>query len=325
MLAYDDMSDLHERLEDAFAVWGSTVIGQQFSRENSEKVTAFLSDEGSMVTVLAASTDDDEVHIQSLTRMQYSAFRGILGSKRVHVRGPAGSGKTLLAMWAAEAFAAEGQRVLFLCYNQVLAAWLEDSRASSSSIEIRTFFSVCRDLTRRAGLSFNPPAEGSETDDYWDRVAPTVFCAAIDHLPEPALQKFDAIIVDEAQDFHANWWLPIQLLLKDPDHGRLCVFSDPEQTGIYGRGQALPEPLVPYQLRENCRNTRRIASYCGRILSIAVDHFPECPFGLAPIILDAAPDAKDRATLVRKEIIRLMDEKPGLRAVNAHLHVGFER
>ena len=32
-----------------------------------------------------------------------------------------------------------------------------------------------------------------------------------------AVGRYGALIVDEAQDFHEDWWLPLQLLLEDPD------------------------------------------------------------------------------------------------------------
>src|ERR1035437_582852 len=309
MMTFEDMPHLKDRLEDAFSLWGNKSIADQFSPDNMKKVVEFFSDPTALVPVLAAKADRDERHIRNLTRMQFLAFRGLLGNQRVHVQGPAGSGKTLLAYWAAEAFAAEGKRVLFLCYNRVLAAWLDREYSGEGSLAVRTFFSVCQDTIHRAGLPFNPPQTATDADDFWDRVAPASFCEALDQLTELAFPRYDAVVVDEAQDFHKDWWLPIQLLLLDADNGRLCIFSDPEQTGIYGQKQDFPEPLVPYQLRENCRNTRRIAAYCGQVLGVKVEYFPECPLGVTPVILEAAPDPKVRAEIVRREIVRLMGEK----------------
>ena len=42
-------------------------------------------------------------------------------------------------------------------------------------------------------------------------------------------RRYDALIVDEAQDFHPDWWVPLQLLLEDPDEGSLYVFYDDNQ------------------------------------------------------------------------------------------------
>ncbi len=70
-------------------------------------------------------------------------------------------------------------------------------------------------------------------------------------------QRFDALIVDEGQDFLASWWLPIQEALTDPVHGTFYIFYDDNQS-IYTTGLELPfsSPLFP--LMENCRNTQHI-------------------------------------------------------------------
>ena len=39
-------------------------------------------------------------------------------------------------------------------------------------------------------------------------------------------QRFDAIVVDEAQDFADQWWTPLLGALRDPVAGGLYVFSD---------------------------------------------------------------------------------------------------
>ena len=37
---------------------------------------------------------------------------------------------------------------------------------------------------------------------------------------------YDAIVVDEAQDFGDEFWLPTEMLLKDLENGMLYVFLD---------------------------------------------------------------------------------------------------
>jgi hypothetical protein len=65
------------------------------------------------------------------------------------------------------------------------------------------------------------------------------------------------LIVDEAQDIHADWWLPLQLLLENPDESPLYVFYDDNQR-IFPVSAGLPILDPPYQLTVNCRNTQRI-------------------------------------------------------------------
>ena len=69
--------------------------------------------------------------------------------------------------------------------------------------------------------------------------------------------RFDALIVDEGQDVSADWWLPLQILLTDPDRSPLYVFFDDNQK-LFPVPTGLPFLEAPVQLTVNCRNTRRI-------------------------------------------------------------------
>jgi len=70
-------------------------------------------------------------------------------------------------------------------------------------------------------------------------------------------QKFDSIIVDEAQDFADSWWAPIMGALKDQETGGLFAYSDENQR-IFQRFGGPPVPLVPLVLDHNLRNTKQI-------------------------------------------------------------------
>jgi superfamily I DNA/RNA helicase len=161
----------------------------------------------------------------------------------------------------------------------------------------------------KAGLPFNLPQNQEEQHAFWTVKAATLFSEALDRLPEGVMERYDAVLVDEAQDFHQDWWFPVQLMLRDPDKGRLCLFSDPEQTGVYSRGDAFPRGLVSFELLENCRNTQRIAEYCSRILDSHVPPYSNSPVGITPKIFEPTPDARKRAELVRRIVVELMNQQ----------------
>ena len=79
----------------------------------------------------------------------------------------------------------------------------------------------------------------------------------------PDGKKFDAVIVDEAQDFADHWWHPLMKALRDEDEGGLYVYSDENQR-IFARFGQPPVPLVPLVLDHNLRNTQQIAGPSGR-------------------------------------------------------------
>lgn len=299
MIAYRDMHRIAERVEGSFELWGGVSSAREFGPEDMQKVVRFLSDETQGVPVFAASSDEDGEQIEQLTQHQFRSFRGLLRGKRVHVTGPAGSGKTLLARWTAELLAERGEHVLLTCYNRVLAEWLRGLQGSGNPLEIHSFFSLCRSVVMKAGLPFNPPSDPDQQRDFWRSTAPALFDEAIGKLGPDRLKRYDGIIVDEGQDFHPDWWVPLMLMLKDPDGDRLCIFSDGDQQGVYGQGESFPSGLFPYDLHDNCRNTRKIATYSGKVIGKQVKTMPLLPDGSRPRIEPAIEDPKMRAKAVK--------------------------
>lgn len=78
----------------------------------------------------------------------------------------------------------------------------------------------------------------------------------------PPGQRFDAFVVDEAQDFADAWWPALLSGLKDEENGRLYVFADDGQR-VFARHGRVPVTLVPVVLEENLRNTLPIAESFG--------------------------------------------------------------
>ncbi len=94
---------------------------------------------------------------------------------------------------------------------------------------------------------------GPRDDHYFDQVLPELMMEAVDLLGS----QYDAMIVDEGQDFRDNWWMPLQCLLHDPDQGIFYVFFDDNQN-LYQVAQNIPLELAPFPLTRNCRNTQHI-------------------------------------------------------------------
>jgi superfamily I DNA/RNA helicase len=42
-------------------------------------------------------------------------------------------------------------------------------------------------------------------------------------------KRYDAIIVDEGQDFRDHWWIPLEDLFADAHRGVFYIFLDPGQ------------------------------------------------------------------------------------------------
>ena len=68
--------------------------------------------------------------------------------------------------------------------------------------------------------------------------------------------KFDAVVVDEGQDFSPEMWMSLEALLKD-ETSKLFVFSDTNQD-LYSKKNNVPDLSPPFLLQTNCRNTKQI-------------------------------------------------------------------
>lgn len=301
-LGANEMNGLHEKLLEAFTAWGAGMGERpEYTAQVHHSVSELLTDNSRVLLLTGCQRDFDEQRIEELTSLQYEGFRQVLLNRRVLVKGTAGSGKTMIAMWAAEHLAAEGQSVMFVCYNKPLAEWLR-LKHPGTQVRIVHFHAFCQKVIGKAPRQAVDWAPESE---FWKGGASElVFDAYVGG--QEGLERYDTIIVDEAQDFHGTWWDPLQVALKDPSEGRLCAFLDPQQQGVYGQEAAHPADMFEWTLDRNCRNTRRIVGYCSAVLGEDIQSFELSPEGVVPEVRGAIPNLGPRAAAVRALVNRLL-------------------
>ena len=73
--------------------------------------------------------------------------------------------------------------------------------------------------------------QGADTADtpYYEHELPAEMASLAEGIPES--RRFDAVIVDEAQDFAEEWWQPVLGALRDPESGGLYLYADANQRG----------------------------------------------------------------------------------------------
>ena len=207
---------------------------------------------------LLGALAEREHAVEKLTAQQSGILRQLRSNPRILVRGGAGTGKSFLAVDQARRLSREGQRVAFVCYSRGLASFVRRRFDSLPQDDRPAYIGTFHNLGVQWGAK---PLEGVGPE-YWETELPIEMLALAAHLTES--DRFDAIVVDEAQDFADSWW-PAQLSgLRDPASGGLTIFLDEGQR-IFGREGAPPEHLVKVSLDENLRNTKQIAQTFGSL------------------------------------------------------------
>ena len=178
---------------------------------------------------------------------------------RVEIRGGAGSGKTFMALEQARRLARAGQRVALICYSHGLASYLKRITATWPQRQQPGYVGEFHSLGIDWGAPKGPPEteRTKQTSQFFEHDLPAQMLDLAAALPDG--QKFDAIVIDEAQDFADSWWEPVLAALRDPEDGGLYVFTDEGQR-VFDRQGTPPVPMVPLILDQNIRNTRQIAS-----------------------------------------------------------------
>lgn len=202
-------------------------------------------------TLAEAAQRDDEAH--RLTQEQAVLLGATQLLRRVEIRGGAGSGKTWLALEQARRLSLKGERVALLCYSRGLAAYLLRATSGWKRQHRPAYVGGFHDLGDLWG------AEHGDDDNpqFWETALPAQMLELAGSLTDG--KKFDAVVIDEAQDFADSWWPVLLAALRDPEEGGIYAFSDSGQR-VFARYGEPPMPLVPLLLDHNLRNTKQIAS-----------------------------------------------------------------
>lgn len=155
------------------------------------------------------------------------------------VRGSAGCGKSLGLAARAARLSQEGKSVLVVTYNSTLPHYLRDLAVrrcrdvggSLGRITFTHFHDLCRRAIDDAHLAGAHPAINPLPGvlDPWEaKIDQGIEAYRLGYGP-----RFDAVLVDEGQDFSLKWWNLLRLHVCRPD-GELLLVADPTQD-LYGK------------------------------------------------------------------------------------------
>ena len=177
------------------------------------------------------------------------------------IKGPAGSGKsTVLAARAAQ-LASEGKSVLVVCFNITIlnflrdlsARWPVDTKTLMGNITWLNYHSWCKRLALQLSREgdykrlwknyFELLEDGQDPDDEAsDSQRAQMMDAELPQFMNEILKeagndlyKYDAVLVDEGQDFLPGWWNNLRRVCKP--EGEMLLFADATQD-IYRKSAA---------------------------------------------------------------------------------------
>jgi hypothetical protein len=211
----------------------------------------------------------DATIIKTLDIKQEQLARSINSGHRLFC-GVAGSGKTLILLSRAKALAHElfPKRILILCFNVTLAAYLRSLIDDSDPLYQERITACHFHEWAKSILGRLPNPRLFEDGDYDGEIGDRLLIA-LEELPLD--QRWDAVFVDEAHTFAPSWFRCCVAALKSPEDGDLMIVSDGSQSlyqrqkfswksvGIKAQGRTR-------KLNQNYRNTQEILSAAWNVV-----------------------------------------------------------
>lgn len=242
------LEDIQNSIKKLFQyLFGNNLIAGAPGQDRLRIIENYLAHSFELRTPLGVEIDYEDQKLVQLTEQQFYALSILGDRKRAAIGGCAGSGKTMLALEKARQFSQLGLNVLLTCFNAPLADYL---RKRLPNVDIYHFHDLCRQAAKQVGMQIQ---ERLGAPSFYDSTLPEALLNATGEIG----RVYDAIIIDEGQDFKESYWIALESLLKED--GYLYIFFDNNQNlydGTLEFSGLITEP--PFQLTINCRNTQAI-------------------------------------------------------------------
>jgi hypothetical protein len=298
-------------LEAAIRGEGGTVLARHFAHllggrtvehldENTEKLLRGVIQPETVIERVAArnrhqltlfrpSEEGDIIRV--MDRKQEAMAKGLGDGHRV-IRGVAGSGKTLILVYRARLMSQmfPQKQILVTCYTRSLAGHLRYLLEAESNVHVIHLDKIMYDVIRQSKLRW--PGFDDNDPDRVPRVA-------LEAQAKVGL-RYDAVLLDEAQDFSTLALRFVVSLLGNGDE--LVVVADAAQN-IFRRKFSWKDAGIQAQgrtriLRTNYRNTQQILRFASNFLLAG------------SLRAEDVPDEEDEHALIPPEAAARVGEEP---------------
>lgn len=248
-------------IDRVFKFWEQQIRCEPMTAQQERAVLELIAPAYGVMPSFRSSMEARERQFVRLTSEQARIFDYLDEQERAVIGGPAGSGKTLLALESARRLSSSGHQVVYLCYNSALRRFLRSSHGIPR-VTFDTFHSYAARCVPGQDLDFG------ELESTF-----------LSSLAEDDGFSIPNLIIDEGQDFKDDWieWLAHRT------QGRVFVF--------YDRNQLLFQPDLSawiknadcrLTLKRICRNTQQIARTVARSIGAAPTGTDALPCGSKP-------------------------------------------
>lgn len=179
-------------------------------------------------TSLIGDLEVDQRRLSDDERIHRDWVENLAAFSRLHFDAGAGAGKSVVARLRAFSLAEAGQRVLFICSTASLAKSMQSDVAAKGAklITVNTAHQALIVAARATGNAeeYGINQQGPLTDEALASVLPNA-----GRIAAASRERYDALIVDEAQDLGPDVVLGLTAFLKDPTGGSIWTFADEYQ------------------------------------------------------------------------------------------------
>lgn len=265
-------------LKDSFP---QRIISNRKNNDMNEKIAEFLR----FWLVEPDASKEQRLPLELDKRqLEIATTRTSSGYRRL--KGPAGSGKSLIVAKKASLLAQKSKRVLVVTFNITLINYLTD-------LAVRDYIKARKEIT---WLNFHFLASRICLESGFEEEYNNLFinhkdesfinndqlCNLVEHaLNTNDFEKFDAILVDEGQDYNPRWWSILRRILNE--NGEMLLVADTTQD-IYGNGLLWTEQAM------------KESGFSGNWATL--DNTYRLPIPIIPMIQDFAKKFIPKANIV---------------------------